>query len=555
MGTFGPGILLDGHSRRPIAGKVIRVLDPVTDLPVETVETVVTDANGYYDQFRTTDITIEHVKLTDGRVKGVHVPAVGTALSEITGADIAELRDIKTAFDEGIDTTDAAVSAVVGQDSLTRDAIDTRVGQTLAFEVASGTALGNPTAASIQAAADAAKTSGKRLYAAGTLTTSTTLTLACDADLSGLTINYTGTGTAVIVGGLTVTFRKDVRLPHVVNGNKSGAGWAAGTVGVRAQNLNSCMLTVPRITGFDTGLLDYGSNGQGHVHNTYRLGDLYNNKRNHIITTDATGWSNSNLYLGGRFQHQSTEGTLVPGTRHIMIQTTNHVPNGNTWIGPSVEGVEVEFAIDVDSGQYNTFLNPRLEASHGPRIRWGSGAVGNTIVTGYQPSNAVVTRISGQSRNMIQGVNQFEVEGSSATAVQRLRNTASSANPVVGIYEPGVYDPTQWAWAFSADKITGRRPAEAFPRFEFDRVAGRMSLGPGSVAPFRIEPVGTSGLALLGGNLYFENNDTRDIGLATSFRPRDVNVARYVKIGTIYLRDNAGTLEKATSTAGPWTAV
>ncbi len=46
-----------------------------------------------------------------------------------------------------------------------------------------------------------------------------------------------------------------------------------------------------------------------------------------------------------------------------------------------------------------------------------------------------------------------------------------------------------------------------------------------------------------------------DLGAATSSRFRDINAARYVRVGTIILRDNGGVLERATSTGGPWTAI
>lgn len=462
-----------------------------------------------------------------------------------------------------IDATDPVVATLVADDasstrSVLNPIVDGRatatVGPALALEVAAGTALGAVTHATVQAAATAAAASGRRLYAAGTYTTNQTLTITSDADLSGLTIRYTGTSVAVQVGAGPVLFRKEIKLPHVIDASKPGTGWRAGTTGVRVVNANACHLTVPLVRGFETGLHDYGQ-AQGCVHNTYMLGHLDNNKRNHVLGADATGWANSNVYIGGKFSHNSAEGTAVPGTRHILLTSAPNAVNGNTWLNPSVESVEAEFMIDVDKGDYNLFLNPRLESVGGGRVRWGAGATNNQIVGGYAPQFANVTRVAGQTRNTLQSNNIFELYGTSNDGILRLQNRQSSSAPSVAMFDPDVFAPASWAWRWSADSLAGKRTAEAHPRIVLDRANGRVQFGTGTAAPaWHLGPLGTAGLALNGGNLYAQPDNTHDLGLADNLRFRDINAGRYVRVGTIILRDNGGTLEKSTN-GTTWTVV
>lgn len=73
--------------------------------------------------------------------------------------------------------------------------------------------------------------------ASGLLSTSETIVIACDADLSQLTINYTGTGVAVRVGTTTTSafiMRKTVVLPTVIAAAKSAPGTTTRARGFEA---------------------------------------------------------------------------------------------------------------------------------------------------------------------------------------------------------------------------------------------------------------------------------------------------------------------------------
>lgn len=304
-----------------------------------------------------------------------------------------------------------------------------------------------------------------------------TIFITGEADWSDVTILYAGRGIAVQVGdGTTILNHATVRLPHVICASKPNRGWAPGTEGVRVVNTQSCTISVPHVQGFTTGLSIYGQ-GQGSVHDTYLLGHLDNNKRNLVLDADETGWSNSNLFLGGRYSHNSEEGVGISGARHILLSSATNVPNGNTWVGPSVEGAQAEFMIDVDAGAYNTILNPRLESAGAGRVRWGPAAVANAILGGYQASWANVATADGASRNTIQATDRFDLFGSTADGILRLRNEYSSAAPAMRVYEPGQHDPARYVWSLSADALSGKRSDEARARVELDRVHGYVRAG------------------------------------------------------------------------------
>ena len=337
-------------------------------------------------------------------------------------------------------------------------------------------------AAAITIAAVAAANLGLRLFATGNFRIGSTVRLACDVDLGGATFTYDGSGVALQLGGASVLLRRTMVLPHVVCATKPSTGWASGTVGVKAVNLNTCTVTITRVAGFETGFLAYGQGG-GTAYCTVNVGHLDNNKRNLVLAADATGWSNQNTYIGGRYSHNSSEGQEVPGTRHILLESAPNPVNNNVWLNPSVEGNIVEQQIDVVGGSYNQFINPRLERSSGGRLRWGATANQNVVEGGYNAAAARVTRVPGESRNAIRASNLFELYGSSSVAVTRLQNTASDTKPALAVYGAGSVAEQDYRWGWSASKLEAKRVGESFPRLVLDGDNGRCYLGPGTAAP------------------------------------------------------------------------
>ncbi|MFA9215050.1 MAG: nitrous oxide reductase accessory protein NosL, partial [Candidatus Methylacidiphilales bacterium] len=84
----------------------------------------------------------------------------------------------------------------------------------------------------------------------------------------------------------------------------------------------------------------------------------FGNKRNLVLLPKSTtGWCNQNVFVGGRLGYSSGEGVSASGSRHIYIGapagTSVGSPNGNTFIGTSIEGDEPEFHLDIEGAYIN----------------------------------------------------------------------------------------------------------------------------------------------------------------------------------------------------------
>src|SRR5699024_5064564 len=224
----------------------------------------------------------------------------GTSDAEIVQARLAGNGDAFTTLKERLDSRD--------ENLLSRDvnAID--------FGIV-GDGIADDTAA-LQAASDHAASLGsdKVLFIPkGRYKTTKTVNFKNSLIADQAEIRYEGTGVAVVVGDESskgiFTNRQRYRLPRVINRTRPSSGWYGITIGVKCVNLNTCVLDVPFIQDFETGLLMYGYS-QGCSYNTVQLGSLWDNHKNLVIDSNEDGWSNQTLYLGGRLQHSLNKGAF-----------------------------------------------------------------------------------------------------------------------------------------------------------------------------------------------------------------------------------------------------
>ena len=346
-------------------------------------------------------------------------------------------------------------------------------------------------AAAITTAFAAATSAGIRIFAKGTYKIATTVTLTSNADLQDATFNYTsGSGVALRVGGasgVNIT-SQTFSLPKVNNTAKSGNGWTGSSIGIECVNLDACIVNGGHVLNFVTGLRVYGL-GAGNAYNTYNLGNLENNKVNLLIDADATGWSNQNLYNGGKLSHYSNEGANIIGARHIAISVCPNSVNNNTFVNPSYEGDTPEFQAAI-AGSYNIWINPRWEAAT-PAVRWDSDSTFNTIMYGSYARDIAQTWVAGSNgSNQIWTRNHMRLasDGGTEVAPLLLENTGSSNNAsdivmAAGAGKAGSAPATQFCVARSASATKMKQDTDAFPRITLDHVTGRVYLGSGSVAP------------------------------------------------------------------------
>lgn len=328
---------------------------------------------------------------------------------------------------------------------------------------------GTLTIEKLQAAANEAASSGRTLQVGGTLTTDQTLTLACDFNLAQLTINYTGTGTAVQVGAPGATLlRRVMVLPKVwCQTNMTAGAWSTTpTVGVRLINLNTCLIVSTMIHFFDEGMVWEG-NGGGFAYNEVHPGHLSGNRKNLILRGLTNGWANQNTCFGGRLSPNMTFGTVDdPEGRGLLLEDGVNVapPNNNTFIGMSLESPNRDlYRLDV-AGTHNYFLNCRWEnpdpVGAPVRVRWRANATDNKIEEGFDLDKLVEVFVAGSSSNRIQlgtGVLYHRAWAVTAQAfpngnVETPITSWSQLNQKGSVYNPttGEITPRQGYWRFRA---------------------------------------------------------------------------------------------------------
>lgn len=270
-----------------------------------------------------------------------------------------------------------------------------------------GNGVADDTAA-LNAAAAAANGTDKLLYiprGTGNAKITGTVTINCELFAREVTLSYTGTGTALVIGDESapgiVTSRRTMSLPRVV---KPTQDWDGSSVGVRLVNLNACNLHIPFVQNFEEGLVVYGYS-QGIAYCTITLGALWQNHRNLILDCDATGWSNQNTFIGGRLQQTITGGATnddASANQILIGRTSGSAPNQNLFLNTSVEGDNPAFYRLDCNGRYNRFVNCRWESmSAESRVRWGASAQDNVIEGGYDADQLVETVVAGALRNTI----------------------------------------------------------------------------------------------------------------------------------------------------------
>jgi hypothetical protein len=252
---------------------------------------------------------------------------------------------------------------------------------------------GDWTNAIIQAESDTVVLSGDaRLYLPyGTYKITNKIMIRCELDASQATFEYYGTGTAIVLGDDTstgiVTARKTFLLPRVINKSR-GTGWDGTSIGVKCVNLNDCKVFEQFIQDFEMGLNIYGLS-QGTAYSTFYLGTMWNNHKNIVLDGDATGWVNQNTFIGGRLQMDLSKGATVDDLNAKLIDMSSSIqPNNNTFIGTSIEGINVcYYRVDI-SGRNNAFYNCRWESQSGAnvRVRYRASAYANEIHRGYDAS-------------------------------------------------------------------------------------------------------------------------------------------------------------------------
>lgn len=365
---------------------------------------------------------------------------------------------------------------------------------------AAGTAYAEmaDSSAAILAAITTAKSLGVPVVGRGTYRVDATITLDTNADLSGATFVCSDTaisplvriGTAVASASAPVL---TIAAPSVLQAAKTGLGWTGASVGVELCNLNSSDVVLGKITGFTTGVLVTSSGTIGTSYNTIRMRWMNNNKINlHLTPGSVNGWTNENVFIGGRFSHESAEGTPTAGTRHILLTAlAGTQPNNNVWVKASLESPGVaEYQVESIGGYHNRFLQCRWEFTGGsPKVYWNQldatyRSRFNVIDGGYGSEGIAFTVSANSAGNPLLTPQQYRIAaGASGQAAMRISNVNSSSGGSLQVLDSAT-DPltavnTDWLVQLSASDIKVKAKAAAVERWSVASSNGLQSWGDG----------------------------------------------------------------------------
>ena len=305
------------------------------------------------------------------------------------------------------------------------------------------------------------------------------------------------------------TYHVKSRLPSVVKANPVwSAGNIGGDVGISLDGVRANYVEVPYVSQFSEGVR---MTGGPNSYNTIWIGALENNGINLRMSPAPGGWVNQNTIIGGRFQHYSSVGVNAPGTRHISMDmglngnTGTSYPNGNTFLGCSIESPTVAEVLVYCEGSWNMWLNNRYEYTGGGAVMQFSGnfARHNEVIGGIQNDILDIQQINGARSNIQRGQHDIH-DNSSNVGLLRMRNGGSSAFPQIRGYPSGV-DPheeateaTDWTYEITAFEYHGKRQGDTVNRIELDHVNGRVTLADSSLTQ-HVLSVDTSGRLLIDG--------------------------------------------------------
>jgi hypothetical protein len=422
--------------------------------------------------------------------------------------------------------------------------------------------IGNPTTAVMQARLDRCRDEGRTAYfGPRTVTTDATLVIqsACEADSEA--VIRTDATVGLQIGTATApVLRKQITTPKV---RRITRAWAPGAVtadaGVKVLRAQSCEVHFQEVKDFAAGVL-LEATGGAISYNEFHYSLLWNNAvQLWLNTPDLVGFANQNVHVGGQFSLDSALGVAAAGTRQVRLSATGggNTPNGNLFLGLSLEGNTPELHLEC-FGSYNRFLECRWETTGTtkPKVHWGSYdatryANRNVIVGGFRSSAFTITKGADAKWNTVEdaggrrqefdgqdkGLVLATSEGTDGTLIALL---ASGADP--GTANPATAYQFRQSGAFSQWKAA----ADAFARLFVNHALGRLYFGLGSAAATSFfYAAGQNEVALFNASLSFDTDNTRDIGAGPATRrPRDVNVARKVKISNgAEFHSGAGTPE------------
>lgn len=146
--------------------------------------------------------------------------------------------------------------------------------------------------------------------------------------------------------------------------------------GIELLDINRSIINCAAIN-CEAGIVLTNSSGHGVVFNTVNIGDVYNCVVSLSLEPANSGWVNSNTFIGGGFQIDSTYNAYSKRTVAIRLLKEVYECNSNTFIAPSFETRGLPILIKGCS--YNTFRFCRDENQTNYIAKFDDAAQNNII--------------------------------------------------------------------------------------------------------------------------------------------------------------------------------
>ncbi len=213
-------------------------------------------------------------------------------------------------------------------------------------------------------------------------------------------VKYTGSSNIIILKVGTDGGQTRAAVYKLMATRSTISDWSSeNSIAVQVNNVYESVISVLMANYCTIGLQAMGS-GTGNVYNTYILGQIISNKIGVDLCNQtynsAIGWTNENVFIGGRFaafSSGSTNGKTRYGVRMWSKDGTYTNNNNNLFIKPSFELHQSAatpgeaLPVLIQDGTHNEIIGARSE-SNGPifaRITGSNKDVGkyNIIDVGY----------------------------------------------------------------------------------------------------------------------------------------------------------------------------
>jgi hypothetical protein len=389
-----------------------------------------------------------------------------------------------------------------------------------------GNGIADDTAALLSAVA-AATAQGKILTCSKAITCKVTgtITLACNADLSLLTLTADGTIVSPVVrlGDTSIQYLniKEVRLPDVQNTTRVSGQFGHG-IGVEISHINECIVYIGSVAEFEQGVW-ITAYTHGTCYNTFYVGDIESNKENLVIASKAnTGWVNENTYICGRITNWSDDFSVLTGSRYIVIGSLYGQANNNRFIGNSLEGANVEYTVEFrQNAAYNIFYSCRWEASPGILFNTdiSSGIVRNIIFGGYNYDQLTFNYagIGSSYYNTVQGGNYSCIDGSGSIINLANESGTSYSYPHIQGFAAGRSSlgadntDTDWTYRLHGFGLSTKQSTDPYPAIDI-KGTSYIYMGDGSAYPVNYLRGYDTNVIRTDGHFVVETDNTYNLG-------------------------------------------